>query len=62
MGSARLDITVPVRGFDVEVALSAGAETVALVGPSGSGKTTILRAVAGLVRPTRGQISSNGTL
>ena len=62
MGSARLDITVPVRGFDVEVALAAGAETVALVGPSGSGKTTVLRAVAGLVRPTRGRISSNGTL
>ena len=36
MGSARLDITVPVRGFDVEVTLAAGAETVALVGPSGS--------------------------
>ena len=62
MGSARLDITVPVRGFDVEVALAVGAETVALVGPSGSGKTTVLGAVAGLVRPTRGRISSNGTL
>ena len=62
MGSARVDITVPVRGFDVEVALAADAETLALVGPSGSGKTTVLRAMAGLVRPTRGRISSNGTL
>ena len=62
MGSARLDITVPVRGFDVEVALGVGAETVALVGPSGAGKTTVLRAVAGLTRPSRGRISSNGSL
>ena len=31
--------------------------TTALVGPSGAGKTTVLRAVAGLVRPTAGRIS-----
>ena len=61
MGSARLDITVPLRGFDLEVALAVGAETVALVGPSGAGKTTVLKAVAGLVRPSRGRISSNGS-
>jgi ABC-type sulfate/molybdate transport systems ATPase subunit len=60
MGSARLDFTVPVRAFDVEVALAVGAETVALVGPSGAGKTTVLQAVAGLVRPSRGRISANG--
>jgi molybdate transport system ATP-binding protein len=62
MGSARLDLTVPLRGFDLEVALAVGAETVALVGPSGAGKTTVLQAVAGLVRPSRGRISSNGTV
>jgi molybdate transport system ATP-binding protein len=60
MGSARLDLKVPVRGFDVEVALDVGAETVALVGPSGAGKTTVLRAVAGLVRPTQRLVSANG--
>jgi molybdate transport system ATP-binding protein len=35
-------------------------ELVALVGPSGSGKTTILRAIAGLVRPREGEVRCNG--
>ncbi len=35
-------------------------ELLALVGPSGAGKTTLLRAVAGLMRPARGEISANG--
>jgi molybdate transport system ATP-binding protein len=56
MDSLRLDLTVPTRDFDVELALEVGAETVALVGPSGAGKTMVLRAVAGLVRPARGTI------
>jgi molybdate transport system ATP-binding protein len=33
-----------------------GGELLALVGPSGSGKTTILRAIAGLIRPASGSI------
>jgi ABC-type sulfate/molybdate transport systems ATPase subunit len=60
MGPARVDLTVPVRGFDVEVALDVEDETVALVGPSGAGKTTVLRAVAGLVKPTRGLVRADG--
>ena len=56
MGSLRIDLTVPTRRFDVELRLEVGRETVALVGPSGAGKTTVLRAVAGLVRPQRGKI------
>jgi molybdate transport system ATP-binding protein len=52
-----LDITVPLRALRVDVALEVGRETLALVGPSGAGKTTVLRAIAGLVRPPRGRIA-----
>ncbi|MEK6747901.1 MAG: ABC transporter ATP-binding protein [Pseudomonadota bacterium] len=41
--------------LDVNIELTAGAIT-ALLGPSGSGKSTILRALAGLQTPTRGNI------
>ena len=37
-----------------------GNELLALVGPSGSGKTTVLRAIAGLMRPATGHIRVNG--
>ncbi len=36
-------------------------ELLALVGPSGSGKTTILRAIAGLIRPAAGSVRASGT-
>jgi molybdate transport system ATP-binding protein len=54
-----LDLRVPARSFDVELALEVGAETVALVGPSGAGKTTLLRAIAGLAR-AQGMIRCGG--
>jgi molybdenum ABC transporter ATP-binding protein len=46
--------------LNLEVAVTVGLETVALVGPSGAGKTTILRAVAGLMRPDRGWVAHDG--
>jgi molybdate transport system ATP-binding protein len=59
MASLRLDVTVPLRDFDLRVGLDAGAEPVAIVGPSGAGKSTLLRAIAGLV-PSRGSIVVGG--
>ncbi|HQT60893.1 MULTISPECIES: AAA-associated domain-containing protein [unclassified Acidiphilium] len=45
---------------DVNVTLREG-EIVGLLGRSGSGKSTLLRIIAGLLRPTRGDVSWKGT-
>lgn len=45
--------TVAVEEFDLDVA---DGEFVALLGPSGCGKTTVLRMVAGITEPDRGEI------
>jgi molybdate transport system ATP-binding protein len=58
--AALLDqILVPLRAFDLRLTLEVDG-TVALVGPSGAGKSTILRAIAGLVRPREGRIEVGG--
>jgi len=50
------EIRTPLRSFDLELSLDVEG-TVALVGPSGAGKSTVLRAIAGLVRPASGRIA-----
>jgi molybdate transport system ATP-binding protein len=45
------DFGLPLRSFDLRLALEVD-RTVALVGPSGAGKSSVLRAIAGLVRPS----------
>jgi spermidine/putrescine ABC transporter ATP-binding subunit len=54
----RFEETEVVRGVDLEVQ---PGTAVSLLGPSGCGKTTILRMVAGLVRPSAGQVLIDGT-
>jgi molybdate transport system ATP-binding protein len=52
------EVTIPLRSFSLRLSLEVQG-TLALVGPSGAGKTTVLRAVAGLVRPQSGRVSCN---
>ena len=60
MAILNADLSHPLRAFALDLTLEVGAETVALVGPSGAGKSTVLRAIAGLVRPLRGRIEVGG--
>src|SRR5690606_21510155 len=58
-----LDARLVVRrgAFELDLALTAGAgEVVALLGPDGAGKSTALRALAGLVPMSGGQIRLDG--
>jgi molybdate transport system ATP-binding protein len=56
----RVDIALPLRTFTLELALEVHEGMVALVGPSGAGKSSVLRAIAGLAKPSRGTISVGG--
>src|SRR6185437_5940593 len=56
METLTADFALPLRSFELELTLAVD-RTVALVGPSGAGKTSVLRAIAGLVRPPRGRIA-----
>jgi molybdate transport system ATP-binding protein len=60
VATLELDIGCALRSYELDVRLSVGAETVALVGPSGAGKSTVLRAIAGLRAPDRGRVALGG--
>ena len=49
-------ITLPLRTFVLSVDIEV-YDSLALVGPSGAGKTSVLRSVAGLMRPREGRIA-----
>ncbi len=63
MSELAFDIDIAVDRPDRRIELRAAStdRLVALVGPSGMGKTTILDAIAGLLRPSRGHIAVGGT-
>jgi branched-chain amino acid transport system ATP-binding protein len=44
---------------NISITVGSG-EVVALFGPNGAGKTTTLRAISGIIRPSRGTITFNG--
>src|SRR5438270_13993319 len=46
--------------FTLDAAFDRGAALTALFGRSGSGKTSLVNAIAGLIRPTRGHVVVDG--
>src|SRR5579864_9358093 len=54
LGRERIDI---LRGISLRIELG---EFVAIMGPSGSGKSTLLGIIAGLDRPTSGEVILDG--
>ena len=59
--SLSVQVRHPLRQFELDIRFELGDETLALVGPSGAGKTSVLRAIAGLLRPKQGLIVSGDT-
>lgn len=55
-----IGISHPLRAFRLQLELRVEPGVVALVGPSGAGKSSLLRAIAGLLRPHTGLISLDG--
>jgi molybdate transport system ATP-binding protein len=60
--SLALDVSHRFGAFTLEASFTAEGGVTALFGPSGSGKTSLVRIVAGLLRPDRGRLTVDGRL
>jgi molybdate transport system ATP-binding protein len=58
----QIDVERRLGVFRLQVAFSADAGITALFGRSGAGKTSVVNMIAGLLRPDRGCIQSNGRI
>lgn len=57
-----VDISKDMGSFKLDVAFSAGDETLGFLGASGCGKSLTLRCIAGIEKPDEGRIVVNGTV
>jgi molybdate transport system ATP-binding protein len=55
-GVLDIDLHHRLGRIELDVQLSLGAETLALIGPSGAGKSSVLRFIAGLATPAKGRV------
>lgn len=52
----RVEVRLPLQGFELDVSLELSQPTTALFGPSGVGKTSLIETIAGLRQPSSGEI------
>jgi molybdate transport system ATP-binding protein len=55
-----VDIEQQLGAFKLDVQFAADAPIVGLFGPSGSGKSSVINAIAGIIKPSRGYVRVNG--
>ena len=60
--SLKVDIEKRLGDFFLKAKFEMEDETIAILGPSGSGKTQLLKCIAGVEKPDKGEIVLNGRI